>query len=376
MNKKKRVLVVENLETHAPLVATYMTLLNRAKNTEALGLITTKNYKIIQKDFPEFFNLNKKNIFRFDQSALGFRKIAKLIEFFKNFIHFLNIIRTHNVDTIILDTPESKKNSLLMLYFLFSRKKIILTHHDSLFDKNLGKFYIWLYKKAIKKSNASVFLGDYLVEHEIFSKKKKLYMNYVYDFWKPRNKISKYNKTTFVLNSHPKIQNRDYKMLFESFAELLEETPALKEKISIIIPLRISSPEILDLINKNRLGNIVKIFDKYVLESEFRQILRKSHYSIVPLYPEAKSGTSRIAATISYNCAFELPTIISKNYFRNAKSSPDYAHEYDFNKESLKKTLKELSNKKYSEKLVRQQFKKYSQEQNPNSVSKKLKKLI
>ena len=75
------------------------------------------------------------------------------------------------------------------------------------------------------------------------------------------------------------------------------------------------------MIEQNSLSDITKTFLDYVPEEKFVEMLKRSHYSIVPLYPHGKSGTSRITATISYNCAFELPTIIPKTYFQNAKKS-------------------------------------------------------
>jgi hypothetical protein len=341
--KKMKILIVESTDAHTPYIETLMNLFNENENIIPYAFFNKKHENILKDDYSEFYK-NNKNKFIIDK--IWGNEINEY--FFKKFFYRIiqifqisKIIKEKKIDHITVNTIQTKKNIFLVLYLLFSNKKISLTIHDTQFDnkKIFDKVFTMLQKMIIKKSKFLFFFANYLKENKIFEDKKKIHINYIHNFKKP---IKKYKRKTVVIMNSPDQNKGDIE-------GLLKEIVKIKE-IDVIIPLKVRNNETKKIIQNYSKLKKIKYFEKYVPEKNYLNYLKKAHIAIIPKLFDKNSGYRKISAGFSCAEGYGLPIIIHKSYLKNKKNK--MRNIYEFNKnEEIPKIIKIVKIPKNTEHL-------------------------
>lgn len=223
----------------------------------------------------------------------------------------------------------------------------------------------------IKKASFLFFFANYLKEDNIFKDSNKIQISYVYDY--DMSEIDKYDKTTFTVIGGPDDKKGNFDYIFKEFSSLMSDSPQLTKDIQLILPMKIRSKNIIKLIKKYNLEEFITFFEEYVPEKEYLQILKRSHYAIIPELFDDASGERKISAGFSYACAYNLPIIVHKRYLRNDRFDKKYITKFDQNNR-LSEII--ISAKKYSSNEVKEVFKNYNKEVNFKNVNKKINKIL
>lgn len=371
---KKKILIIESTVSHTPYIETLMELFSQNDKIEPYAFFNKSHEATLKKDFLEFYRKNKDRFFIDNKIYVETSSLNEMKYRISQLKQIARVVRKNKIDLIHVNTIQSKRNIPLILYLILMRKKFAITIHNTHLDsKNISdKIFKFLNKQLILKSNFLFLLGDYLKEDSFFKKKKKILINYVYDFNKKN--VKKYNKITFSIIGTPNQKKGDFKKIFESFSKLLYLNKDIAKKIKLIIPIKIRSPEIIEMIKKYGLHQITEYFEEYVPEKKYLEMLRKSHYAIIPELFDRDPGERKISASFPYGCAYMLPLITPKKYLIHNKNKKDYVYEYQ--NDDLMQILKKLALKDYNPAVIKKQFEEYNQIHDFENINKQINSIL
>lgn len=329
--KNENLLIIESTDCHTPYIKTISELFSQNQKIRTYIFLNKKHDSLLKQDFPDFYNEKKKN-FVIDDILNEKNFFYKLVGRIKQLNKIIDTIKTNKIKFIHVNTIQTPKNIFLILYLLFSSKKIILTIHDTKFN-NENFFQIifsYLQKKLIKKSLFIFLLGNYLKETSPIKNKDKIYINYIYD---DTQKQIKYSKKTAVIVNNPDPSIGDFDELFCAFSH--------EPHWDILIPIKVKSPDIKKYIKKYNLEARIKYYEKHVPENEYKIMLKKSHVAIMPELLNKSSGDNIISSGFSYALAHNLPIITHFSYLKNLKKCPRGIYTFK-NKKEIINILKNL----------------------------------
>ncbi len=318
-----RILVIEELNTHAECVTLFLDLFKDKtwiSDEYLLDPEVLTSLKISKKNTHSFedklFNLTKK----IDQKIVKkFYTLKNYLTFIKRAFYIRDYIKKSRPDFILINTINFFPN-LPMILFLMRRDlkgKLILMLHDTyLGGDTITKERItnFLLRRLIKKTDSRiVILAKYLNKHYLGGN-KVFYLNNQ-RFQKPSDRKNKI--TTFSIIGREK----NYSEVFDAFSK----TNRKDFRINIFV----RTAKDLELLKKDlkifRHKKNVRVFFNSNYE-EMHEECKKSHYLLCPLKKIDRFGEYRSTGNYGDSLAMNLPIIL-----------PDwYAPNYNFGKNIIR----------------------------------------
>lgn len=350
---KKNILIIESTDCHTPYIETLMNIFSCNKNLKPYAFFNKKHEQSLKKDFSRFYN-NNKNKFIIEKNDEGKYCFSKIYQRLKQVAQIRRVIILKKIDHITINTIQTKKNMFLILYLLFSKKKISLTIHDTEFDNRHLTDIIFskLQSMLIKKTRFLFLLGDYLKEDVIIKQRNKIHIHYIYDNKLPRKKYAK--KTIIIMNS-PDTKKGDFEDVFCQLSSIKD--------MQIILPMKIRDEKIKDMIKKYNLLKRIKYFNEYVAEKKLLGMLQRSHIALIPKLFDDASGKRKISAGFSCAEGYSLPIIVHESYLWYKSHKIKNVYEFGDGK-PLSKILKDNRVTNVKKMNTREEFEKINQKLN------------
>ena len=318
----KKIIFIELLHHHECLENPYLIFKKKWYKTKAiLWEFVAKKIKNISSFEEEFYVLNQPNRKLFSSFSFFWKikySISEFIEIYKNTKEIRKIISKEKPDYIYINTIESPFLVPLMIYLLWLKniKMYLAIHNTNRLKVWFLKYFLYdfLIKRLINKSYKIILLWKYLNFSDSITQEKVIYLN---NRIPQKEKISKFEKITFVMSWNLDFTVKDIETVLQWFWKVLNKNKNHRDKIQLVLLWQINNT-VEKWIKEYKLDWLVKTFNEYVGEDDMEKYMWWAHYSIISTYKDSIYWKYKITWAFWDAVAFNLPIILSNNY------APDY----------------------------------------------------
>lgn len=397
--EKKKVLIYEALYHHEALEMPYQ-VFKKCSVFDAKLFLGSKVFDSLKGkksfDREDVFVARQKWLLRWNGAlnefvrSDSFDKVFYLLKLFMLFVliqfeqlgvffKFKRVLSKGGFDYVYLNTIDNMFSWWIVLYlkFFYNGGLIIVLHSTDVVrgvkgnngvESFINRVLAFFVRGVVQKANAVVVLGEYLKVDAELKQKLVVLNNRLIE----SNKLGKTEKVRFVITGSVKLSRVDYKSVFEGFSELLKKDGYLRNKVELVLLAKVQDRRVLDLIDRYGLKGVVKVYDRFVEEQEFVDVVKRGHYMIVPTYLDSRYGKSSISGSFGDAFALGVPIVLPEHYAKGFEFGK-FVVRYD--KGNLGNVLGELYSLKDYElhiKALNSERKKYE----PGVVAKKFEEVL
>jgi len=285
-------------------------------------------------------------------------QILDFFEFLKNSIKLIIYVKKEKPDIIHFNTLENPFMLPLLNLILFTYKgKIAVTLQETqlwganknkfnLYDHLLYQIYKIPFRLLSKKISYFLILGEYIKIPKILKKKTYFVLN------NRQIELQNYNykyiadRVIFTITGRIETKLKNYQLVFKAFNNLLTDNPQLKKSVKLMLLGRVKERVIYDMIKQYNLTESTILFNEFIDDKTFKDLLMKTDFIIIPTYRDSPYGSTKISGSFGDAVSFGIPFLLP-NYYAESFTFPENI--IRFHEKSLEKTLIDCIKIKFNE---------------------------